>query len=513
MKQLFAHKLSAFLIIVLLISSCSKKELEVVDITISDNQKESQEKHQEKKWSDIFSGWMQNGKESEEQKQWIMALWSYYMALETWVDLEEADIAYKTYNDLAELIRRGSPGRGSYDTFSNYDAWKQLLISSEAFGNSFFPYEIYLGAFETTNLNMEKKTADYSVPITFVPSLMYTKTIGIISEGYENTDKNGWNDLPNVFPKSPLTENSLYTENLLSNDGKISSFAYKFPYSVEISLKNTSIIPYEGIFSIDDLNGNSFIESSPYVLGVREDSVGTNELEYLFSDIGFGGVLKFKNVPQAGIQAIESGKAIISLKNLNLIYGDIKSEAYMDGRRIFEGNNKAPVNIMPIQMHNRGNARLSKAKYVFLVMDAEMNNFIPNYTISGKQVHCVYFDAKKVFEILNNNKEMTSVNMLCLMCNELSRIYGRTPVYYVGSSSEAGNFLNTNSKVARDATANGFQIPMIGEIKKILTNTDNSNLPKLEETSLLFGGSRYNYFSVDKDFLSDSSYLMLYYLE
>ena len=515
MKQIKIIIYSILVLNFLCLLSCNHKTIS--EKAKSNNQiTEETESDGEKQWSELFAQYMNKAKQYEEEKQWAFALLFYYYALDAWADPIESDIAYNAYKKLADIIGTGSPGPGTFDTFSNYEEWKKILISAELLGNNFFPYDIYFGHLEMTNLDMQRKTADYMTNISFTYSLGYQKTIGIISKGYDMTEKKGWNDLPEKFPGTPITEDSLYINNLRWQKGKVSAFSFPASLNPGLSvggLQSIAMIPYEGIFTISDKNGTVYCESEPYILGTREDSVGQNELEYLLGGIGYGGILKFKDVPQEGIKAIENGSAIITLKEMSLIYGDVQADFNMSGTRYIEGGSRTSVLVLPSQIHNQGENRMSKAELLF-ALDAEGKKYDPPYKLNNMQIHCVFFDYAKLCEILNGSEGMRDINMRCVLCNELSRIYGKRPVFFVGDSSESCDFINNKSTISRNYALGGFWLPDSEQLEKYVGSAlASENIPKIEKSSLLFGGDRYNYFTTDADFLADSAYLMLCYLQ
>lgn len=509
MKSKIIRKILLLLIGVIFTTSCSGKQNSTAS-TKGLNKSSGELTVQEKKWSEEFSSWMNAGKNAEEEEKWFHALISYLMALRVYENYDEAQIAYNSYTELADIIKNGSPGRGSFDIFSSYEAWKKLLIMCESFWNEFFPYELYFGSIEPTNINMEKKVADYSVTVSFAPNIFYLKTAGLISTGYEKVDKKGWNDLPESFPSFPVSKESLYIQNAFatSHNEKYSPFAYVFPScdSLKLSVKNISIIPYEAVFVLTDENGVEFAESSPYVIGSREDSVGGNELEYLFGDIGYGGVIKFKNVPQDGIKAVEAGKAKVLVKNVNLIYGDIKAEELLNGRRYLNGNKHKEVSVIS------NDSYYVRAKLIFAVADAQLKSFDASCYVGSRKVHCLYFAPEELDFLFNGGNRISGTEMLCLMCNELSKLYGRTPVYLSNGSYDACNFINGNGEISKNDSANGFRLETIEGIKEILSYAPaGSNLPALVEDKGWFS-STYNYYSMDENY-KEGSYLLLYYLE
>lgn len=465
--------------------------------------------------SDEYVRWMQQAKQEEVQKSWLLALDSYYNALETWKSWEDASAAYKAYSELANIIESGMPGRGEFDKFSLYEGWKNLLVETEKYANAVFPYELYFGSFETIKLDLGNKSADYSVRLSFACSTRYLKTVGVVAKGYAKARQEAWTELPEKFPGKPLTNDSLWIE---TNGTKMSAFGYSF--GDDSVFDNKAVVPYEGVFEIAGYDGSVFAESSASVIGSRMETPNNKDLHYLGSEI------IFKNVPEVGIKTIDSGKAFVRLKSIKLIYGNVDLEYSPYGvSRNFTGGKRKDVFCFPVQMHSYKQA--SGAEIVFCDR-CDLKEFVPPVLISGKKVHCACLNPAEVFKLVFGDAGVSFKKILnwhqafskyeaCILCNELSRICFRTPVYYLNGSDALCDFMLANDlsnekNIKVNEAANGFRMPTLEEVKKFLVRSGDKALPPVEDVGSLLTGEAFNYFSMDKSF-ENGACLMLYYLE
>ncbi len=460
-----------------------------------------------KEIANLYAKSMQEAKQYENSKDWIWALNAYYNALETWRNWDEAMSAYKAYSELASIIESGMPGRGEFDKFSLYEGWKNLLIETEEYGNTIFPYELYFGSFETVKLDLENKSADYSVRVSFAHSTRYLKTVGVVAKGYAKARQDAWTELPEKFPDAPLTKNSLWIK---TNETKMSAFAYSYGYDAVFNCK--AAVPYECVFEIVGDDGSVFAESFVYVIGDKTETPNNKDLHY------FGPNVIFKNVPSVGIKAIDSGKAFVRLKSIKLIYGEV---CLHDEERYFNGGNRKDVLCAPAQMHSYNQA--SEAELVFCERNI-FKEFNPAVVISDKKVHCMFITRAEAFRLVFGDADV-SVTLhdffkyeACILCNELSRIVGRTPVYYLNGSDRLCDFMLANDysttveSIKVDDAANGFRMPTLEEVQKFLSRSEDKSLPPVEDLGNFFTGKAYNYCTIDKQSVN-RAYLMLYYLE
>ncbi len=478
--------------------SCNGKDVNVVSSETDNNLVSDDENSKEKVWSEQFAAWMQNAKVCEDNKKWILALDSYYMALSSCIGFEEADIAYKSYQELVDIIESGKPGRGSFESFSLYDGWKNLLIEAESYGNTVFPYELFFGSFRKSNLNYSERTADYFVPVSYHLSDLYFKTIGVVAKGYSNVDKSGWSDLPNEFPSTPISTDSLAIE---CKDKLKSSFAFsvgdmRFP-------DGNSVIPYEGVFEILDNNGTVLAESEPYIIGSKTaDTIKvTGLLPGLFSYQE--ALISFKNVNENAIREIDAGNARIQLKSLKILYGKVTAESDIDAVRYIDGKNRADAGFVLFDIHFQGSKAISKARFYFA------NKAIKNEVVEGP-VGCILLEPKEIFQLIfaDNNVFLNETNFI-ILCNELSKMFGREPVYKVNGSSEVCDIVAniSSDSLTIDKNSNGFRAPTIKDINYCLSIFKDA--PAFEKKSGFISDS-YNYYLVGENSI-DNANLLLYY--
>ena len=150
-----------------------------------------------------YDDYLKKAKDFEAKKQWCQALGAYYDALGTDEDPAKKKNAWAGYNELADLIKAGNPGRGKFNPFTLHDEWKNLLMDAEKFGSSFPSQIIKIENLEQGDLDYKTKTATYFArvwPVDF--NDRYKKTVSIIKYGYEKAYKQDWSsDLPNPEQK------------------------------------------------------------------------------------------------------------------------------------------------------------------------------------------------------------------------------------------------------------------------------------------------------------------------
>lgn len=456
----------------------------------------SNEYSKEKVYSESFVAHMQKAIEYEDSKKWIWALDEYYNTIISSKNNEEADIAYEAYKDLADIIESGKPGRGEFDRFSMYEEWRKLLIEAEDYGNNIFPYELYFGSFKAENINLREKIGDYSVPIAYHLSCRYFKTIGVIAKGYEKVDKNGWTELPKQFPGEPISKDSLSIE--ISSQKK-SSFAFSignlnFP-------DGNSVIPYEGIFIIKDRNGNVLAESEPYVIGTKLSGIQSNGLlPGIFSYQQPS--VPFKNIPESVIKEIDAGNAYMQLKKVSILYGKVQAENDINAQRYIQGNDKKEIGCYFENIHYQGSGMVGRARAKFFEK-AITNVCEVNFR------NCVLLNSKETFKLVFGRDDVIlDITNFMILCNELSKIVGREPIYKVNESSEVCDIIaNSSSGKKSIVPENGFWAPSIEDIEMILESFKDA--PVLKKKSGLIYDS-YNYYLLGENSTEDANLLVYF---
>ncbi len=438
----------------------------------------------DKQLSEARASAIQKAKAYEDGKNWIWALNEYYNAIVFSQDSNEFIAAHSAYAELAEIINDGLPGKGTFDTFSLYEEWKKLLLETEEYGNSLLPYELYLGAFKAEKINLEDKTVDYVVPINFRLSTRYFMTVDVVAKGYAKVDKTAWAELPKVFPQEPVSENSLYTEG---DYEKKCSFAF-FKGNLNFP-KGRVIIPYEGVFTIVDDDGTSLAESEPYIIGSRTAEPKSDALiNFAYHEA----LLPFKNVPESVLKKIEAGKVRVELKSLNLLTGNVDIE--WDGwaaKRSMSGGERHECGFYPWQIYDKDSNVWDKRWFLLAAFRNQYEKRLEN----GRTARCVLISAKEICKVLFgiNYADLDGSNLV-IVCNELSKAFGRKPVYMRDGASDICDIVIGEGKgLVTDKNANGFRAPAdIDDLKKTLSIF--KDLPPLEMKSGLFSDS-YNYYT------------------
>ena len=198
---------------------------------------------------------------------------------------------------------------------------------------------------------------------------------------------------------------------------------------------------------------------------------------------------------------------------MNLLYGQLELDANLWGQRTFKSTDKKSIPTRNIRVHSDLNhERWNMAKVTYM-LESERIRFNTSLTVNGKQVHCISFDKKAVMELINGNKNSDLFgNLQLMLCNELSKIWGWEPVYYIDNSVNACDFLNNSGKLSMNNEADGFRLPTLNDVKKFLDYAPSGFFPAIEKKEYLLGDDEYNYFTIDNSHGSDS-YILLYWVE
>ena len=310
----------------------------------------------------------EKAKEYESQKKWIYALGEYYDAMTA--KLAETNIenfeSYEGWINIADKINNGNPGIGEYDDFDYVDSWLLLLQEYERYWTENCPKTIYFDKPVRTELNREKKTADYSITINQIDNLKFQEIDKIIQNGFKKAYKDDWNikylkDWPKVsfysdkkydgkyfIDGTALTSYCTITDRLNPDGGSttyISEELLASLHSKSVQKKihtqryNAALTPiqewtyldekhparklfnydYDGSsevslydikFSLRDNSNNILLQSSRYNIAIKDSSYCKH-------------VYEFKNVPQETMKLIEAGEVNCIVDELYLNYGKI----------------------------------------------------------------------------------------------------------------------------------------------------------------------------------------------
>lgn len=320
---------------------------------------------------------LSKGKEYEEQKKWIYALGEYYDAMTA--ELSESTIedfdSYNSWLNIAEQINNGNPGLDEYDDFDFVDNWILLLQEYEKYWTENCPKTIFFNKPERTELNREKKTADYAIKIELIDNPKFLEINKIIQTGFKKAYKDDWNlEYLKEWPKVSIYSGKKYDGQYLINgtaltsyytitdpwhpDGGITryiseeflsathrkssqkkelsqrynaaltsiqewtylnenhpqrkAFNYDYDGSSEVSL-------YDIKFSILDKTNRTLLQSTRYNVGLSDSSYCTH-------------IYEFKNVPQDTMKLIESGEVDFIIDEVYLNYGKIDNLVIANNR-------------------------------------------------------------------------------------------------------------------------------------------------------------------------------------
>jgi len=381
---------------------------------------------------------IEKAKQHEEKKEWVYALYYYDMASKTDIDPEVINLAteYKdkrkktledanlriysknpyeeirldvtplnsnqqSYNELANLIESGNPGRGNFDEFTLYDEWKKLLMEAEKFGTEYGRYKFTIGKLEKKSVDLKTRTATYTASIQMEESEVYKNVIGVIQKGYRKARTKDWKDLPDadywpMISVSGLSSKSNLVDGVAVyrtsnsergyNQGEIFELAYRMQFGMsgrpepKINImknalgKPSQTVVYNAFaceraggaeFSTND--GKCLINSTLYDLSLNIVDENGKELvkpkrELLICGISgiqyntdFGvyieasldtnsGSIEFSGISQDLMNKIESGTAKVNLVAVYLEYGTYNKA---DDTVATTGNRRAFVKNFP----------------------------------------------------------------------------------------------------------------------------------------------------------------------
>ena len=137
----------------------------------------------------------------EAQKKWIYALGEYYDAMAENLALLGLDntnfdtytSAYNRWTAISDSINNGNPGLGEFDEFEFADNWISLLKDYEKYWTENCPYIFHVAKPVRQKLNLETKTANYTVGIYLEKCKKFNNIDKIIQTGFKKAYKNEWN--------------------------------------------------------------------------------------------------------------------------------------------------------------------------------------------------------------------------------------------------------------------------------------------------------------------------------
>ncbi|MDE5614277.1 MAG: hypothetical protein K2I74_06475 [Treponemataceae bacterium] len=139
-----------------------------------------------------YASHLAKAKECEAKKQWIAALGEYYEAMLAEPTLA-AQEAYNGWTALADDIKSGKPGHGTFDVFEQYDCWITFMQEYERYWTEHCPRVIIFNMPKRTKINTADRTATYTVGVSWQWSEKYSAMHTVITEGYKKAYTSEWN--------------------------------------------------------------------------------------------------------------------------------------------------------------------------------------------------------------------------------------------------------------------------------------------------------------------------------
>ena len=299
-----------------------------------------------------YKALLAKAKEYEGKKQFVYALGTYYdaVAAEPSGASKEAQDAFNT---LSDSIKDGKPGIGEFDEFEIYDNWLAFCKEYEKYWTEYSPRAI-IYKLERDSIDRATKTGNYKVSLKEEWSAKYKRISEAVLAGLEKSWKDDWTGIPKVWPKE-----SVYMAELKGvrpkNFTSGADFGRYFASVTDTYLKNGvalfqkyagdyydekafrkypyySIVPaafVEGASSIDNWGNNQpkngcLIDLKAKIVDANGKTLYTsNRISMMGGDNSiYGSVYIFKNIDQASMKLIDSGKAKLELDSAFLEYGN-----------------------------------------------------------------------------------------------------------------------------------------------------------------------------------------------
>lgn len=140
-----------------------------------------------------YSDLITKGQEYEKAGKWIYAYGTYVDASAiSNGDSEGKDKA----EEILSVISNGKPGKGTFDVFTLYDKWVDLITESEKYFTEFPAFEIELKEPVQKEIHYDTRTADYEVTINTYFTEKANNLYEALQKGFERAKKDDWKIKP-----------------------------------------------------------------------------------------------------------------------------------------------------------------------------------------------------------------------------------------------------------------------------------------------------------------------------
>lgn len=140
-----------------------------------------------------YSELIKKGQEYEKAGKWIYAYGTYVDASAISNGDTEAN---NKAEDILSVISNGKPGKGSFDVFTLYDKWVDLITESEKYFTEFPAFEIELKEPVQKEIHYDTRTADYEVTINTYFTEKANNLYKSLKKGFEKAEKDDWKIKP-----------------------------------------------------------------------------------------------------------------------------------------------------------------------------------------------------------------------------------------------------------------------------------------------------------------------------
>ena len=301
-----------------------------------------------------YKALLAKAKEYEDKKQFVYALGTYYDAVAAEPN-EASKEAQDAFNTLSDSIKDGKPGFGEFDEFEIYDNWLAFCKEYEKYWTEYSPRAITY-KLERDSIDRATKTGNYKVSLKYEWSAKYKRISETVLAGLKKSWKDDWTGIPRAWPKI-----SVYMAEL---KGVRPKGVHSFASVTDTYLKNGVALfqKYAGIYfdekafsryPLYSIAPAAFVEDAPYIdkwgndkskygclIDLKVKIVDANgKTLYTSNRISMmgggdsidGRVYIFKNIDQASMKLIDSGKAKLELDSAFLEYGNPPKSLVSEG--------------------------------------------------------------------------------------------------------------------------------------------------------------------------------------
>lgn len=127
-----------------------------------------------------------------------------YQQIELEISKESVHSSNEKYSEIMSAIDMGNPWLGTFDDFSKYDAWKELLKDTEKYFSEYPPISISVGKLEKGSTDMKTRTYIYTTNLTAKTTSFFDDFFRKEVKALSTVRNDSWTEVPKNWPVAPL---------------------------------------------------------------------------------------------------------------------------------------------------------------------------------------------------------------------------------------------------------------------------------------------------------------------